>query len=352
MPQHIPFPFVTAFEAPVSPHVASARQRHLEWVRARGLVRSEAGLNEYESWDLPQAAARTYPYASADDLYMLMNWFSLAFLFDDQFDLGADGYVERVAAVVREMITTPYRPRGAQPDVECPITLAWSEVWEWLSDGMSTTWCDRFASSWARFLAAHSEEVRLSAEGAELGLTEYLQLRRITVGIHHSIDAAERSRRFEVPPQVQAHDVMRGMRNAAADAIAAMNDIHSLEREERRGDPHNLVMVLRRDRGLSRQAAIDEAVRMTVEYLGCYTELESRIPSVCEELGLGGESREAVKKGVEGIRNWIRGNHDWALSTGRYDAQKTGTAAGLESRGRGFVDDLLPSWRKSGGLSG
>ncbi len=340
MPQHRHF--VMPFQAPVSPHAESARSRHLDWVRARGLVRSEAGLIEYESWDLPQAAARTYPYASADDIYMLINWFSIGFLFDDQFNANTTGYAERVAAVAQEMITIPFRPPGSRPDVVCPITLAWSEVWAWLSDGMSESWRNRFAASWGRFLAAHAHEVRLSANGVALNLKDYLALRRITVGIHHSIDIAERSRRFEVPVQVQAHKLMRAMRDAAADVIAYMNDVHSLEREERRGDPHNLVTVLRHDRGWSRQAAIDEAVRMANEHLELYERLEAQIPEVCDELGLDEDDRRSVGMGVEGIRNWIRGMYDWAMSTGRYEAAKIGGAADAERRGQGAVDDLLP----------
>jgi germacradienol/geosmin synthase len=347
MPQHIAFD--VPFAAPVSPHLDSVRAAHLEWVRSHGLVRSAAGLLEYESWDLPQAAARTYPYASEDDLRMLMNWFSLAFLFDDQVDATGGGYPQRVAAVAKELIAIPFQPPGSGPDVVCPITLAWSEVWEWLSDGMSEPWRNRFASSWARFLAAHIHEVGLSGTGKVLGLEEYLVLRRITVGIHHSIDAAERSRRFEVPVEVQAHQVMRQMRDAAADAIAAMNDIHSLEREERRGDPHNLVTVLRRDRGLSRKEAVDEAVRIANDRLASYRQLEARIPVLCDDLRLAAERRAAVEMGVEGIRNWVRGNYDWALNTGRYVAAKTGAAVEAERRGQGAVDDLLPQPTIAGG---
>ncbi|GAB2886207.1 hypothetical protein GCM10027074_63320 [Streptomyces deserti] len=84
MPQDVRFDL--PFDTPVSEHLEYARARHLRWVWDMGLVRSRAGFEEYKSWDLPQAAARTYPYASADDMVVLMNWFSLAFLFDDQFD--------------------------------------------------------------------------------------------------------------------------------------------------------------------------------------------------------------------------------------------------------------------------
>jgi germacradienol/geosmin synthase len=80
---------------------------------------------------------------------------------------------------------------------------------------------------------------------------------------------------------------------------------------------------------------------MTVEQLDAYTRLESQIPVLCEELALTSDDRAAVEMGVEGIRNWIRGNYDWALTTGRYAAVKAGATATAESQGRGFVDDLL-----------
>ncbi|MFD7705299.1 7-epi-alpha-eudesmol synthase [Streptomyces caelestis] len=335
--------FDLPFDTPVSGHLEYARARHLRWVRETGLVRSRAGFEEYRSWDLPQAAARTYPYASAEDLVVLMNWFSLAFLFDDQFDAGRPDRAERIAEVARELIVTPLRPAGSTPRVACPITLAWTQVWARLSDGMSLTWQTRFAASWGRFLAAHCEEVDLAARGlaGTLGLAEYAAFRRRTVGIHHSIDAGERSRGFEVPAQAMAHPLMERLRDLAADTIGFMNDIHSFERERRRGDGHNLIAVLHRERGCSWEEAAAEAYGMTTARLAEYLELEERVPRMCDELGLDADERHRVRRGVEAVRHWINGNYEWALTTGRYAAVKEGPVATAEQAGRGSVDDLL-----------
>jgi germacradienol/geosmin synthase len=341
MPQDVRFDL--PFDTPVSEHLEYARERHLRWIRDMGLVRSSAGFEEYASWDLPQAAARTYPYASADDMVVLMNWFSLAFLFDDQFDANQPDRATRIAEVARELIVTPLRPPGSEPHVACPITLAWAQVWEQLSNGMSLTWRSRFAASWGRFLVAHCEEVDLAARGlaGTLGLDDYAAFRRRTVGIHHSIDAGERSRGFEVPAQAMAHPLMERMRDLAADTIGFMNDIHSFEREKRRGDGHNLIAVLHRERDCSWQDAADEAYRMTVECLDAYLQLEARVPDMCAELGLDEDERAGVGLGVEAIQHWINGNYEWALVSGRYTAAKEGPAAAAELAGRGSVDDLL-----------
>ena len=341
MPQDVRFDL--PFETPVSEHLEYARRRHLRWIWDMGLVRSQAGFEEYTSWDLPQAAARTYPHTSADDMVVLMNWFSLAFLFDDQFDANQPDRADRILEVARELIVTPLRPAGSRPRVVCPITLAWAEVWAHLSDGMSLTWKTRFAASWGRFLVAHCEEVDLAARGlaGTLDLDAYAAFRRRTVGIHHSIDAGERSRRFEVPAQVMAHPLMERMRDLAADTIGFMNDIHSFEREKRRGDGHNLIAVLHREKDCSWQEAADQAYRMTVQCLDEYLELEARAPEVCDELGLDDGEREGVRMGVEAIQHWINGNYEWALTTGRYAAAKEGPVATAELAGRGSVDDLL-----------
>ncbi|GAA2767582.1 hypothetical protein GCM10010103_66240 [Streptomyces paradoxus] len=341
MPQDVRFDL--PFDTPVSEHLEYARARHLRWVWEMRLVCSREGFEEYKSWDLPQAAARTYPHASADDMVVLMNWFSLAFLFDDQFDATRPDRADRIAEVARELIVTPLRPAGSPPRVACPITLAWAEVWSHLSHGMSLTWQTRFAASWGRFLVAHCEEVDLAARGLEgtLGLDEYAAFRRRTVGIHHSIDAGERSRGFEVPAQAMAHPVMERMRDLAADTIGFMNDIHSFEREKRRGDGHNLIAVLRRERGCTWQQATDEAYRMTIACLDEYLELQERIPRMCDELRLDEAERDRVQMGVEAIQHWINGNYEWALTTGRYAAAKEGAVATAELAGRGSVDDLL-----------
>ncbi|MFE5136076.1 7-epi-alpha-eudesmol synthase [Streptomyces fagopyri] len=341
MPQDVRFDL--PFRTPVSAHLESAREHHLRWVWERGLVRSRAGFEEYRSWDLPEAAARTYPHASADDLVVLMNWFSLAFLFDDQFDTASPDRADRIAEVARELIATPLRPAGTAPRVVCPITVAWAEVWTHLSHGMSLAWRTRFAASWGRFLVAHTEEVDLAARGlaGTLGLAEYAEFRRRTVGIHHSIDAGERSRGFEVPPQVQAHELMVRMRDLAADTIGFMNDIHSFERERRRGDGHNLIAVLHRQRGSTWEEATAEAYRMTRDRLDEYLALEARVPRMCEELGLDAEQRVRVRMGVEAIQHWISGNYEWALTSGRYAAAKDGPAVTAELAGKGSLDDLL-----------
>jgi Terpene synthase family 2, C-terminal metal binding len=310
----IPFPSL------INSYLAPARAANLDWVRDRGLARSEARMEEYLSWDLPQLTARTYPYADRADLEMLMNFFSIFFLFDDEFDIPQGDRRAHLAAAIQEMITIPFRPPGAPPDIVCPITLAWVEVWTDIRRGMSEAWQNLFASNSARFLTASLEEERLASSAVVLDLNSYVVLRRQSVGVYHGFDLAERSRGFEVPPQAQTHQRMRDLRAAATDAIGFMNDVHSLERDERRGKSYNLVTVLQREHRCSRADAIDRAMRMAHERLNTAIRLQAKSPYLCGGLVLSGDERVAVEWGVEGIRNWIRGYYDWACQSRRYAA--------------------------------
>ncbi|MGA4542507.1 terpene synthase family protein [Uniformispora flossi] len=325
MPQDVHFSI--PFPSRISPDLDRARVRNLDWTWNHGLVRGEAGLREYASWDLAQAAARTYPYATGDDLDMLINWFGFAFLFDDQFDASGDKPAQ-VSAVAREMIAIPFRPAGTPPEIVCPVTLAWVEIWPQMSEGMSLTWQNRFASNWARFMAAAVCEIHLASHRQIMDLAGYSALRQHTVGLQHSLDAIERIGRFEVPPQVQAHPVMAALRHTTTDCIAYMNDVHSLDREEGRGDQHNLVTVLQAELACDRAAALEAAIEITYEKLHEVVELIDRIPAMCDELQLTDEDRESVDRAVEGCANWIRGNYEWGLNSGRYAPKQPTRVAG------------------------
>ncbi|MDI2125863.1 terpene synthase family protein [Yinghuangia seranimata] len=335
MPQDVHF--TIPFTSRISPDLEGARVRNLDWTWSHDLVRGEAGLTEYASWDLAQAAARTYPEATGADLDMLVNWFGFAFLFDDQFDASGDR-PSQVSAVAREMIAIPFRPAGTPPDVVCPVTLAWAEIWPQMCDGMSETWQNRFASNWARFMAAAVCEIHLATHRTVMDLEGYAALRQHTVGLQHSLDAVERIGRFEVPPHVQAHPVMRRLRHTTTDCIAYMNDVHSLDREEDRGDQHNLVTVLQRHLRCSRSAALDAAIRMTYDKLAEVVDLHTRVPKMCDELQLDETERSAVDRAVQGTGDWIRGNYEWGLNSGRYTVAApsrtaVGAAAYLEGLG-------------------
>ncbi|MFD9123208.1 terpene cyclase [Kitasatospora sp. NPDC059571] len=323
MPQDVSF--AVPFEARVNPFLERARGGHVEWVRESGLVCSEAGLEEYLSWDVPRAAAQMYPLAWEDDLRTVMDWLALDALLGRPTLVAGVGGEDRAADALYELGAVAFRPAGEVLRVRTPLARAWAQVWESLSEGMSERWCDRVSASWARRVAARVADAERGT--ASVGLEGYLEQQRRTVGAHW-IDAVERLGGVELPAQVSAHALTRRVRTAAVDVVAWVRDVHGLEHSEQEGDQRNLVTVLRGERGYSRHAAIDEALWMTRQQLQVYRWLETEVPELCDELWLVESQREAVDTVLEGVGRWIRGCHDWTRDAGRPEGTREGTVSG------------------------
>ncbi len=315
-------PQAVEFDIPVpartSPYLSWVRPRTMHWVREHDLIRSDDAERQFLSWDLALAAALTFPNAATtDDLLKITNFFAVGFLFDDQADCRSTGSTDRYVRIAHEMLAIPLRPPGAPLELVCPATVALRELWQRMTDEMSPQWCDRFALDYARFHAACAHEARLSVRGEVPDLATYIALRRATVGIFYSLDQTEWAGRYELAPQVVAHPLITELRAITNDIVAWMNDIHSHDRETARQDPHNLLTVLTHH-GMIATQALDVATRMTNTALRRFVRLRDEIPDMLDKLGLDSSERHAVGESVAGMENWIRGNHDWARTTGRY----------------------------------
>jgi terpene synthase-like protein len=112
--------------------------------------------------------------------------------------------------------------------------------------------------------------------------------------------------------------VVRAAWRACNAAIVFMNDIHSVEAESAVGDPHNLVALLVRD-GRRMDEAIGESARLAREAIGRLIVAGEQVPAACREMRLTGREADAVRRSVAAAQVWVRGYHDWARLTGRYD---------------------------------
>jgi hypothetical protein len=86
--------------------------------------------------------------------------------------------------------------------------------------------------------------------------------------------------------------------------------VFSLEKERGLGEWQNLVAVVGHARGLSDQDALPIACDMIDARTAEYVEYEAALLA-----GFGGEP---VRRYVDGMRSWIRGNLDWSRRTHRY----------------------------------
>lgn len=330
MPQnvdfHIPLP------SRQSPDHVRADAEQLVWPRSLGLIKSEAAATRHLRGGYGQLASRFYPHATGTDLDLgvdLMSWF---FLFDDLFD-GPRGESPVETKQLTDAVAAALD--GHLPESAAPIAHGFADIWRRSREGMSAAWCARSARHWRSYFDGYVEEA-LSRDTPYYSAAQYMAVRRRTIGVQPTVDMAERTGHFEVPHRVFGSAVLSAMLQIAADVNLMLNDIASLEKEEARGEQNNMVLILCREHGWSKDHSIDhiqDAVRACLEQ---YILLESCLPQVADIFRLNDAERESLDRyRDDAVRPVIRGSYDWHRSSGRYDAEFA-LAAGAQ----GYLEEL------------
>lgn len=316
MPQDVNF--FLPFRARTNPEAGRAQEHHLGWVRDFGLVRDETSLSRYQDWRLTELASYAYPDARGEDLDLVTDAVCLGFPLDDQFDGPLGRQPERVARLMTELAAIPYRRPGAPLSLETPLTWAYADVWRRCAEGMSAAWRERAAGNLVRFFRSYVEEARNRQVGADLDEDSYVRLRREAVGTTPCFDLIERAHHAEVPPEAYWSTEMQSLIRCAGDVIFLCNDAHSVEREERHGEPHNLVLIRQRARGCSRQESLAQVAGLVRERVERFLTLAERLPESCSRWRLDAGGRAAAERFVEGLQGWMIGNQRWGVVSARY----------------------------------
>ncbi|MFI6764712.1 terpene synthase family protein [Streptomyces sp. NPDC050355] len=144
---------------------------------------------------------------------------------------------------------------GGVLDGSGPLVAAFAEVWRRLSQGASAEWIDRTARHWDWYFDAYAEEADNRAHRRIPTVEEHFALRRKSGFVYAMIDLSQKAHGFELPRHAYDDPVLRRMLDITADVVDTLNDVHSVEKEESRGDLHNLVLAIERESGCDRRAS-------------------------------------------------------------------------------------------------
>ncbi|MFI6530631.1 terpene synthase family protein [Streptomyces uncialis] len=317
--------FAVPIPSRVNPDLTRARTRHLQWVRDSGLVSNGEARRRYEFSHVADIAAHGFPDATGERLDLCFDLLGWMFLFDDQFDAddGREADALAVCEQLTDVLTGGPSAHGSPP----PIVTAFADCWQRMSTDMSQAWLRRTVHDWADYLAGWPTKIVERAHRAILTPAAHLRARRRTIGCRPVLALAERVGRFEVPPPVWHASHLEGMRLAACDAVIAMNEIHSYEKD-RVGGYANLVSSLVHHDGLSEAEAgrqVRETVRLSVE---SFLHLRSGLPDFGR--AVGADATVLAQYG-RALAACIRGYHDWGQSAPRYTTREHPGDLGLEN---------------------
>jgi pentalenene synthase len=332
MPQDIDF--YMPLPSRHSPDFERARADHLDWPRRLSLITTESAAQRHATGNYAELAALFYPQASGKDLDLgvdLMSWF---FLFDDLFD-GPRGQDPAAAQELTDAVAAALD--GPLPDCSPPIAHGFADVWRRSRQGMSPDWEARSMRNWRNYFSGYVEEASSRYHDLPIDSSgEYMALRRRTIGVLPTVDLAERTQHCEVPQRVYDSPLITVMLLIAIDINLMFNDIASLEKEEARGEQNNLVFILMREHGWTRDqsfAHMQDEIRARLEQ---FTTLEGCLPELFSSYNLSFAEQQAIERyRTDAVRSVIRGSYDWHRASGRY-GKEFARAAGA----RGYLEEL------------
>lgn len=307
-----------------------------DWARRLCLVQSESAAEGVARSQYGIFAAHTYPSAPWPEIGLAASWLTWLFLADDQYEEGSYGTKQKWD-VFTESLRWVFSPEsGVCPAANSPLIQAVAELSEKLDTMASPAWKWRFAKHVLDTANAVFQEIRLREEGVPPSLSAYIALRRNSYSSLPTFDTVEVFTRNELPAKVYWSPAYQEIILAAADTIAWINDLYSLEKEVSCGIVTNLVLVLQYERELDKEQAIAAGRSLIIKRANELLTAQQHLPKLCRSLNLDLATQNSVRQCAAAICDWVAGSNLWHhQGTSRYHQQP----------GTDPVEDLLaPTW--------
>ncbi|ARF82381.1 cytochrome P450 [Kitasatospora aureofaciens] len=315
LPAGCPFTGSAATTAAPTPRppaeLRAAADRHADWTVHHGLL-APAELPGYRAYALHELIGHAFPRARGTELDLLVDMLGWFTVLDDRFDGPPGRRPSEAHALVDPLISAlDGDTRQSTPDDR--LLTAWRELWHRQSESASPAWRARAAREWRACLATFPAEAEHRARGTVpalgLGLADTMRLRRHGSCLYPFMNILERVHGADAPAALHAEPALHRLRANTADAATLINDLYSLEREERQSAAaFNTVLTLQRIRGCTRSRAV-RAVRARV------TRLRQESEELRRDLG---RRHPTGRWYLDGTRELVAGVQAWTSTSDRY----------------------------------
>jgi germacradienol/geosmin synthase len=320
----IPPPLYMPFRTRVSPHLATARERGVQWSRAMGFL--DEGLwdeRTYRGFDLAYCAAMVHPEGTPEEIQLGSDWLSWATYADDYFPavFGRVGDVIGARAFARRMgLFMPLE--GTDPEPANATERGLADLWHRTTSGMPRAGRERVRAAALDMIDSWLWELGNQVLHRIPDPVDYVEMRRKTYGADLTMLLARIGDPGTegVPEEVYRGRVMREIQTAAQDYGGFVNDIYSFQKEiQFDGELHNLVLVVARFLDIDRWQAADVVARLMTERMRQFEHLSAAgLPALFAEHSLDAPARAAITRQVSQMRDWMAAVLEWHRRTSRY----------------------------------
>ncbi|MEE1783970.1 terpene synthase family protein [Streptomyces sp. SP17BM10] len=337
---HVPFQhvgpsrlpeFKVPFPLALSPHLAGARDRAVEWARRMGMLDDLPGAPGSALWtaestrdyDLPLCAAGIHPDATAGQLDIESAWLLWGTWADDYFPQvygRARDLAGAKLAVERLSLFMPVDGSGPAAEPANALERGLADIWERTAGPMTADARRTFRRAVETMLHSWTWEISNQVQHRIPDPVDYLEMRRATFGSDLTMSLSRIGHGRTVPPEVYEHGVMRSLENSAADYACMINDLFSYQKEiEYEGEVHNMVLVVQNFFGCDYPSAVrivDDLMHSRLDQFRHVVERE--LPVMFDDFGLDDAARGLLVGYVGELENWIAGILNWHRECRRY----------------------------------
>ncbi|GLW07804.1 hypothetical protein Misp01_29340 [Microtetraspora sp. NBRC 13810] len=307
----IPFP------ARLNPFEAEAAEHTTAWATRIGLIAEETDAARFAGESYARLVARLYPEASLPDLKLAADLNSWFHVFDDQFELADVGRDQELARRLAARAESLLRGEPLNPTAG-PVLRGLADLRHRMRIRGGDRWWARFSRNMRLCLDAALWEVDNRASEKIPDPDTYIDRKLDIAYVAPSFDLIELIEHFEVPSAIRNSPEYVTLLHEAGHVVVCTNDVIGLRRELLQGEFHNLVIVLAHASGSSLQEAVDEVEETVCARVGRYLAAREALEARFARLGVEEHIRQAVRRCVTGLEDWMRGYRDWALETRRF----------------------------------
>lgn len=317
-------PLSVPFSLRINPHHDIAEEASRSWFRSMGFDNLESVMREYERNRSCDLVARAFPDVGPLELEHLTNLVFWLFLLDDGLDQGAlslpsDEGRKRLERMF-SLLSAPTGEARPQTALERSGVLMIAPMLEAMSreGGLRLLEEIRMLFSWI----THEVQRRSCAELPDP--LAYAHQRRFTSAARVVFRAGEYANHAELPAIFHQSRLFETLQDSATDVITLVNDLFSYEKEAEYGEINNYVVVCQRWLDSSIDDAVALLLRLLDARIHCFQREQKRVAGFIEEQVFSSDERQAIRRDVQMLEEWMSANLDWSSHVPRYNDLRNG----------------------------
>jgi hypothetical protein len=305
----IPFPLS------MNPFAQRAEALAKQWAIDFGLLNSPKAIKRFQAANFSHLHGRSYPTGSLDGLRLGNEWGIWLFMHDDHCDeaqVGMDPvklaeYHNSILDVIHHRKSLSSYEHGALVHCLADIVRRGGKIG-------GADWIRRFLVTVQDYFDGCQWEAHNRATNRVPSVEEYILGRDKSSAVQSCIECGDLTADLlDLPDAIRYHKDVQQLRLLTNRVVSWVNDMYSMDKEYKRDDIHNLVILLHHQYNISLQEAMITAGDIVNQTVQDFILLEANLPSF-------GAKYDAILKRQcnEVLKSWMRGNLEWSKGTLRY----------------------------------